>query len=93
MKLFYVKSVHKNLTNDANREIIWEGTLEYLKERVFSYTLEYGHFQNDKISTIKSLVTALNKSAGVCRGYGFYYKISSKEEFDNASEDNKHVMD
>ena len=70
MKLFYVKSVHKNLANDTNREIIWEGTLEYLKERVFSYTLEYGHFQNDKINTVRSLVTALNKSAGVCRGYG-----------------------
>lgn len=70
-----------------------EGTLEYLKERVFSYTLDSGHFQNDKINTIKSLVTALNKSAGASRGYGLYYKISSKEEFDNAPKDSKRTMD
>lgn len=93
MKVFYVKSIERNLGNNANREIIWEGTLEYLKERVFSHTLECGHFQNDKINTIKSLIFALNKSAAACYGFGFYYKISSKEEFDNASEDNKRVMD
>lgn len=93
MKLFYVKSIERTLGNNANREIIWEGTLEYLKERVFSYTLECGHFQSDKIKTIKSLVFALNNSAGACYGYGFYYKISSKEEFDNASEDDKREMD
>ncbi len=87
--MFYVKSIHKNRETNVKREIIWEGTLEYLKERVFSYTLGCGHFQNDKINTIKSLVTALNKSAD----YGFCYKISSKEEFDNASEDSKRAMD
>lgn len=92
MKVFYVKSIERNLGNNGNREIIWEGTLDYLKEKVFSYTLECGHFQNDKINTIKSLVFALNNSAAACYGFGFYYKISSKEEFDNASEDNKRVM-
>lgn len=92
--MFYVKSIEKNReTKNINREIIWEGTLEYLKEKVFSYTLESGHFQIDKINTIKSLVTALNKSAGASYGYGFYYKISSKEEFDNAPKDSKRAMD
>lgn len=92
MKVFYVKSIERNLGNNGNREITWEGTLDYLKEKVFSYTLECGHFQNDKINTIKSLIFALNNSAAACYGFGFYYKISSKEEFDNASEDNKRVM-
>ena len=31
-KVYYVKSIHNG------RETIWEGTLEYLKERVFGYT-------------------------------------------------------
>lgn len=90
MKVFYVKSIRKN------RETIWEGTLDYLKETVFGYTLDCGHSWNNKINpnpkTIKSLITALNKSADECRRYDDFYEISSKEEFDNASEDNKHAM-
>ena len=91
MKVFYVKSIHKN------HETIWEGTLDYLKESVFGYTLDCGHSWNNKINpnpkTIKSLITALNKSADECRRYDDFYEISSKEEFDNASEDNKREMD
>ena len=82
MKVFYVKSIHKN------RETIWEGTLDYLIENVFGYTLDCGHSWNNKINpnpkTIKSLITALNKSADVCRRYEDFYEISSKEEFDNS---------
>ena len=91
MKVFYVKSTHRG------HETIWEGTLDYLKESVFGYTLDCGHSWNSKINpnpkTIKSLITALNKSADECRRYDDFYEISSKEEFDNASEDNKREMD
>lgn len=83
-KVYYVKSTHRN------RETIWEGTLEYLKESVFSYTLDCGHSRNKKINpnpkTIKSLITALNKSVYECRRYGDLYEISSKEEFDNSDD-------
>lgn len=90
MKVFYVKSIHKN------RETIWGGTLDYLKERVFGYNLNCGHSCNNKINpnpkTIKSLINALNKSADECGRYDDFYEISSKEEFDNASKDNKCEM-
>ena len=90
MKVFYVKSIHKN------RETIWGGTLDYLKERVFGYNLNCGHSRNNKINpnpkTIKSLITALNKSAYECGRYDDFYEISSKEEFDNAPKDNKCEM-
>ena len=76
MEVFYVKIIHKNY------EIIWEGTLEYLKEMVFSYILEYDHFQSDKINTIESLITALNKSVDECGRCDVFFDISSKEEFD-----------
>ena len=83
-KVYYVKSVHNG------RETIWEGTLEYLKERVFGYTLECGHSWNPKINsnpkTIKSLVNALEKSAIVCNRFDDSYYVSSKEEFDNSDD-------
>lgn len=88
-KVYYVKSTHRG------RETIWEGTLEYLKEKVFSYTLECGHSWNPKINrdpkTIKSLVNALEKSAIECNRYYDSYYVSSKEEFDNS--DNAQPMD
>lgn len=81
-KVYYVKSIHNG------RETIWEGTLEYLKERVFGYTLECGHSWNPKINrnpkTIKSLVNALEKSAIVCSRFDDSYYVSSKKEFDNS---------
>lgn len=84
-KVYYVKSIHKG------RETIWEGTLEYLKGRVFGYTLECGHSWNSKINrdpkTIKSLVNALEKSAIECDNFGDSYYVSSKEEFDNSDND------
>ena len=81
-KVYYVKSKHRG------RETIWEGTIEYLKERVFGYTLECGHSRNPKINSdpkaIKSLVNALEKSAIECNNYYDFYYVSSKEEFDNS---------
>ena len=83
-KVYYVKSIHNG------HETIWEGTLEYLKERVFGYTLECGHSRNPKINsnpkTIKSLVNALEKSAIECNRFGDFYYVSSKEEFDNSDD-------
>ena len=88
-KVYYVKSTHRG------RETIWEGTLEYLKESVFGYSLCCGHSWNNKINpnpkTIKSLINALNESANECRRYDDFYEISSKEEFDNS--DNARPMD
>ena len=88
-KVYYVKSTHRG------REKIWEGTLEYLKESVFGYSLYCGHSWNNKINpnpkTIKSLINALNESADECRRYDDFYEISSKEEFDNS--DNARPMD
>ena len=88
-KVYYVKSTHRG------RETIWEGTLDYLKESVFGYTLDCGHSWNKKINpnpkTIKSLINALNNSACECRRYDDLYEISTKEEFDNS--DNARPMD
>lgn len=66
------------------RTSIWSGSLEYLENSVFGYTLECGHSWNNKISrypkTKKSLVNALNKSAEECRRYNeFYYLVEENE--------------
>ena len=79
---FHGKSTHRG------RETIWEGTIDYLEDEVFGYSLECGHSWNPKINrypkTVKALVNALNKSADECRRYDDFYEISSKEEFDNS---------
>lgn len=87
-KLYYIKSTHRNRTT------IWEGTLDYLSNQVFGYTLECGNSWNHKIprhpKTLGSLVNALNNSADECRRYSDYYEKSTKEEFD--SSDHKQSM-
>lgn len=81
-KIYYVKSVRTS----RGHTTIWEGTLDYLINNVFGYTLECGNSWNNKIprepKTIKGLVSALNRSADETRRYYDYYEISSKEEFD-----------
>lgn len=88
-KVYYVKSTHRG------RETIWEGTIDYLVSNVFGYTLECGHSWNPKINnhpkTVKSLVTALEKSAIECNHFDDFYYVSSKEEFDDS--DNARPMD
>ena len=50
----------------GNRETIFEGTLEYLTNGVFGYTLECGNSWNRKIKrnpkNINALIKAINES-------------------------------
>lgn len=88
-KVFYVKEIHS--TRNGSRTTIWEGTIDYLKSKVFGYTLDCGASWNPKINSdpksLKSLVSNLNKSDdeihGSCFTRNSYYE-STKEEFDSA---------
>ena len=77
-KVVYVGSVHRGRTT------VWEGTISYLTEHVFGYTLECGNSWNEKIKrwpkTLKSLVNALNDSAYECCKYGDSYFETTKEQ-------------
>ena len=63
-KIFYVKKTRSGM--NGSRETVFEGTLDYLKSRVFGYILECGHSWNHKINpnpkTIKALISSINKS-------------------------------
>ena len=63
-KTFKVKITKSGMRD--TRETIWEGTIEYLVNSVFGYTLECGNSWNRKINcnpkTISALVKALNMS-------------------------------
>jgi hypothetical protein len=80
-KIHYIKCTHKERTT------MYAGTIDYLNNRVFGYTLECGNSWNRKINrfpkTAKSLVKALNDSAYECNRYYDSYDLSSKEEFEN----------
>jgi hypothetical protein len=80
-KLIYIASFHKG------HKTIYGGTLDYLLNNVFGYTLECGNSWNSKIprypKSAKSLVKALNDSADVCNRYHDFYDLSSEEEFKN----------
>ena len=73
-KIYSVNSIHRGRTTT------YTGTLEYLENNVFGYTLECGHSWNNKIprypKTIKSLINALNNSAEECRHYYDYYELA-----------------
>lgn len=99
------KKVKKNYWKDIifissfhnGSETIYAGTIEYLIDRTFGYTLECGHSWNAKISlrpkTKKSLVNALNASAKECRRYSDFYELSTKDAFIAAGgilDDNRH---
>lgn len=99
------KEVKKNYWKDIifissfhnGRETIYAGTIEYLIDRTFGYTLECGHSWNAKINlnpkTKKSLVNALNASANECRRYSDFYGLSNKDAFIAAGgvlDDNRH---
>jgi hypothetical protein len=80
-KILYVASTHKG------RKTIYAGTLEYLLDRVFGYTLECGNSWNRKIPRYpksgKSLVKALNDSAYECNKDDDFYDLVTKEDFEN----------
>ena len=63
-KTFKVKITKSGMRD--TRETIWEGTIEYLVNSVFGYTLECGNSWNRKINrrpkTIGALITAVNRS-------------------------------
>ena len=77
--IIFISSFHRG------SETIYAGTIEYLIERTFGYTLECGHSWNEKINprpkTKKSLVKALNASAEECRRYSDFYELSTKDAF------------
>ena len=72
-KIYSINSVHRG------RSTIYTGTLDYLENHVFGYSLECGHSWNSKIprypKTAQSLVNALNRSAEECRRYNDYYEL------------------
>lgn len=80
-KIIYIASSHNG------RKTIYGGTLEYLLNNVFGYTLECGNSWNKKIprypKSAKSLVKALNDSAYECNRYNNFYDLSTEEEFRN----------
>ena len=89
--IIFISSFHRG------SETIYAGTIEYLIERVFGYTLDCGHSWNAKINprpkTKKSLVNALNASAEECRRYSDFYELSTKDAFIAAGgvlDDNRH---
>lgn len=69
-KEFKIKITKSGMSN--TRETIYEGTIEYLVNNVFGYTLECGNSWNHKINrnpkNITALITALNKSYNEIEG-------------------------
>ena len=74
-----IVTTYKHHASSECRETEYTGTMEYLVDRVFSYTLECGHSWNEKIplkpKTGKSLIKALNDSAYECRDYRHSYEL------------------
>lgn len=74
----YTISVMRRVGGDY-KESCFTGTLDYLIDNVFGYTLLCGNSHNSKINThpktIKSLINALNKSACVCGDYFTCYVL------------------
>ena len=70
---------YKHHASSEYRETAYTGTLDYLINSVFGYTLECGNSWNSKIplhpKTGKTLVKALNDSAYECRDYRSSYSL------------------
>lgn len=68
------------ISHHNEHEHEYTGTLEYLCNQVFGYTLECGHSWNYRIPRFpkgpKSLVKALNDSARECNHYSDYYELA-----------------
>lgn len=77
------KTVYITATHRGNKRV-YSGTVDYLVDKVFGYTLERGHSLNEKIKEnpkiAKSLVTALNLSATELNHYSDSYGLSTTEE-------------
>lgn len=63
---------------------VYAGTVEYLVNKVFGYTLECGHSWNERIKenpkTASSLVKSLNLSAAELNHYSDIYYVSTSDE-------------
>lgn len=74
-----IVKTYKHYASDEYRITEYTGTIDYLVDRVFGYTLECGNSWNRKIplrpKTGKSLVKALTDSAYECRDYRTYYSL------------------
>ena len=61
-----MEKIFKIKKSKGERETIFEGTLDHLRNGVFGYTLECGNSWNSKINrhpkSINALITAINKS-------------------------------
>lgn len=77
-KIVYITSTHRG------DERVYAGTVDYLVDKVFGYTLECGHSWNERIKenpkTAPSLVKALNLSAAELNHYSDSYWLSTPEE-------------
>ena len=72
-------TTYRHHASSESRVTEYTGTIDYLVNHVFGYTLECGNSWNDKIplnpKTGKSLVKALTASAEACRDYRTYYAL------------------
>ena len=70
---------YKHYASSEYNETLYTGTIEYLTNKVFGYSLECGNSWNSKINrypkTGKSLVKALTDSAYECRDYRTHYEL------------------
>ena len=77
------KTVYITATHRGSKRV-YSGTIDYLVDKVFGYTLECGHSWNEKIKenpkTAQSLVKALNLSAAELNHYSDSYWLSTSEE-------------
>lgn len=77
-KTVYITATHRD------NKIVYAGTIDYLVDKVFGYTLECGHSWNERIKenpkTAPFLVKALNLSAAELNHYSDIYWLSTSEE-------------
>lgn len=73
------EKIYKVISTHNGRDTVWEGTMNYLINNVFGYTLECGNSWNKKINrnpkSVKTLVKGLNDSAYECNHYNDSYRV------------------
>lgn len=74
----------------TGRTVVYSGTVEELRNEVFGYTLDAGASWDNKVNrepkTVKSLVTALNRS-GMATGSYDSYEVATEAHVAAAKED------
>ena len=78
-KQYTIRHYHSSRIGGAESYHDYTGTLEYLENEVFGYTLDCGNSWNHKIPRFpkngRSLEKALNDSAYECRRYNDSYEL------------------